>query len=371
MIKHAALGDMVLVRPFLVTLRRHFPNARLTLSVVENYMNGIPEELVHRVHVSAGKVRPRPPFRHRARRYRELGYHDLLFDLTASPDSYWLTLLNRSGLKIGFRHTPQTRWLYDVAVPRAFMKFEAECYLDLLGILRIPYDWPLDFGRAPGPPYRGRPYLLYFPTASVREKCWPAERYGSLLGRLAEARPEYEHRVLYGVAGWEAAVADAVLASAGERPNVAAVREARGDAFEALVRDATVLIGNDTGVRNLAISHGHAHPGGLSRLPGLHLPAALRAPCGGARPRGPPAGGGRGVRRGGRAAGAHRGRTGVRGGGRGRLRAPGLTPRRGGPARLPPGPCCAPGAGRIPASRPGPGGPAWKGGGRSGAAGPG
>lgn len=254
-IKHAALGDMVLVRPFLVTLRRHFPNASLTLSVVENYMGGIPEDLVQRVHVSAGKVRPRPSFGYRVRRYRELGHHDLLFDLTASPDSYWLTLLNPAGLKIGFRHSPQTRWLYDVGIPRAFMKFEAESYLDQLGILRVPYDWPLDFGRPPAPAYEGQPFLLYFPTASVPDKCWPAERFGALLGRLADALPGYAHRLLYGVADWEVAVGDTVLAAAQGRPNVAALRDAKGEEFQALVRDATMLVCNDTGVRNLAISY--------------------------------------------------------------------------------------------------------------------
>ena len=36
-IRHAALGDMVLTRPFLVELRNFFPNAKIVLSIVSNY----------------------------------------------------------------------------------------------------------------------------------------------------------------------------------------------------------------------------------------------------------------------------------------------------------------------------------------------
>ena len=53
-IRHAALGDIVLLRPFLFELRRFFPNASITLSLVSNYVYGAPEELVDRVHIIHG-----------------------------------------------------------------------------------------------------------------------------------------------------------------------------------------------------------------------------------------------------------------------------------------------------------------------------
>jgi len=53
-IRHAALGDMVLTRPFINECRRHFPNAKITLSLVSHYTRGAPEDLVDRVHVIAG-----------------------------------------------------------------------------------------------------------------------------------------------------------------------------------------------------------------------------------------------------------------------------------------------------------------------------
>ena len=53
-IKHAALGDMLQVRPMLITLNESFPNADITLSVVTNYMKGIPEDLIDHLHIAKG-----------------------------------------------------------------------------------------------------------------------------------------------------------------------------------------------------------------------------------------------------------------------------------------------------------------------------
>jgi len=44
-IRHAALGDQVIVRPFLVEARKFFPNAEITLVTVSNYLYGTPSEL--------------------------------------------------------------------------------------------------------------------------------------------------------------------------------------------------------------------------------------------------------------------------------------------------------------------------------------
>ena len=62
-IRHAALGDMVLVRAFLGELRRHFPNASITLSTVSNYIYGTPEDMVDRVHVIHGSDQRKAPLR--------------------------------------------------------------------------------------------------------------------------------------------------------------------------------------------------------------------------------------------------------------------------------------------------------------------
>jgi len=81
-VKHAALGDMLLTRSFLLTLRKYLPNAKITINVVENYQFGIPHDLVDRVHVTLSS-RQQPGIVARFRNFRELGPHDLLFDLSA------------------------------------------------------------------------------------------------------------------------------------------------------------------------------------------------------------------------------------------------------------------------------------------------
>jgi ADP-heptose:LPS heptosyltransferase len=255
-IKHAALGDLVLTRPFLVEVRRHFPNASITLGAIANYVHGLPEDLVDRIHVAAGQFRPRPSWRERLRSYRELGYHDLLFDLTASSASAWITKVNPAQVKFGFAHNPFSRWIYDVTLPRSILTYEAQTYLHMLALLRLRYAWPPDFGWPPHVAASDPPYLVYFPTASGPSRCWPAERFGALMGRLAQALPHHEHRLLYGMGAWEVEADDLALAAAGAHPNIKAVRDATGDAFRALLRGATLFIGNDTGVKHLATGLG-------------------------------------------------------------------------------------------------------------------
>ena len=112
-IKHAALGDMLLIRPMLISLRESFPNAKLTLSVVTNYMSGVPEDLVDRIHVSKGNEK-RYSFFETYKSYKELGEQDILFDISATSRSFWLTKLTPATLKIGFIHRGLHRLLYDM-----------------------------------------------------------------------------------------------------------------------------------------------------------------------------------------------------------------------------------------------------------------
>ena len=86
-IRHAALGDMVLTRAFLVEARKAFGNAKITLSIVSNYTRGTPEDLVDRIHVVHGSDQRDAPLTQRIKRIRELGPQDLIFDLASTPRS--------------------------------------------------------------------------------------------------------------------------------------------------------------------------------------------------------------------------------------------------------------------------------------------
>lgn len=250
-LKHAALGDLMLTRPFLLTLRRYFPNASITLSVVENYQAGIPHDLVDRVHVTLSSKQKAGTLA-RLRNFRELGPHDLLFDLSAVTRTFWISLLNQATLKIGFQHRRLHRYIYDIALNRTGFRFEAETFLDQLQVLGIDYDWPLRFDFDPGTTDISQPYLVYFPTASDSYKAWLPEHFASLIRRMVDKRPDYQHVLLGGVAEWEDQVCQQILQQTGSHDNLRYIRGS--DETPALINGATALVSNDTGIRNLAIA---------------------------------------------------------------------------------------------------------------------
>lgn len=254
-IRHAALGDMVLTRPFLIELRRHFPNARITLSLATHYMHGAPRDLVDRVHVACGNDRKDVPLREQIRRARELGEQDLLFDLAATPRSFCVCVLNRAGLKIGFPHRALQRVLfYDAAVWRSDFKFEAETLLDMLHLLGLKTAHPLRYALPGAPATRDRPYVVYFAGASTRYKCWPPDRFGELIRRMAEHCPAFDHLVLEGRDAWESA--EALLGALPETARVSVLKNVGLDETIALLKGARLLVSNDTGIRNLAAAAG-------------------------------------------------------------------------------------------------------------------
>lgn len=249
-LKHAALGDMLLTRPFLLTLRNYFPNAQITLSVVENYQAGIPHDLIDRLHVTLSSKKTGALTR--LRNYRELGPHDLLFDISAVTRTFWISFLNKASLKIGFQHRNLHRYIYDIALNRTGFRFEAETFLDQLQVLGIDYDWPLRFDYDPGTVDIAQPYLVYFPTASDNYKAWQAEHFAELIRQMSGEYPGYQHILLGGVADWEDQVCQKILQQTDGRDNLRYIRGS--DETPALINGATALVSNDTGIRNLAIA---------------------------------------------------------------------------------------------------------------------
>ncbi len=250
-IKHGALGDMVLTRPMLLALREALPQARLTLSVVSHYQAGIPADLVDNIHVAQGNDRAASQGEI-FRSFRALGPQDILLDITASSRSFWITHLNRAQLKIGYRHRGIERLLYDVAIPRAEYRFEAETFLEQAHILGCNYAWPLRYGQTIAPLARPRPYIIYFPTASADYKCWPGERYAQLIEMMSQRWPAHDHILLAGLAPWEQERCRTIAARLPARDNIS---QLQGDKdTPRLLAGATLVITNDTGIRNLSIA---------------------------------------------------------------------------------------------------------------------
>lgn len=253
--RHAALGDMVLTRAFLIEARKAFKNARITLSIVSNYTRGVPEDLVDRIHVVHGTDQRRTPWMERIKRMRELGPQDIIFDLACTNRSLKTCLLNPAILKIGFPYRSlQARFFYDVAVCRSDLNFEVNDMLAMLNVFGIKTQYPHVF-KMPGEPLQGdRPYIVYFTGASTPVKCWPAGHFVELLQSMAELYPGYDHLVLQGIQEWEKL--DKILESFGAMTNVDVIEAETLEKTIALLKGASLVVSNDTGIRHLAIVSG-------------------------------------------------------------------------------------------------------------------
>lgn len=254
-IRHAALGDMVLARSFLVEARKAFPNARVTLCLVSHYTRGAPVDLADRVHIVHGKDQRDASLISRFRRIRELGHHDLIFDLAATNRSFFTCLLTPAILKLGFPYRAwQARLFYDVAVCRSDLHFEVCDMLNMLHVFGVKTAYPHRYDMPGEPLQRDRPYMVYFAGASNRWKRWPDDRFSRLIRVMAADYPGHDHLVLEGIR--EGEKADAILQPLEDVRNAAAVRADTVEEATALVKGASLVISNDTGIRHLAIVSG-------------------------------------------------------------------------------------------------------------------
>lgn len=251
-IRHAALGDMVLTRCFLIELRKAFPDAKITLSVVSCYTRGAPEDLVDRIHVVHGPEKKNIPLKEKIRNFKELGEHDLLFDLAATNRSYKICLFNKAKLKFGFPYRWfHSRFLYDVAVHRSDLQFEVDDMLSMLHAIGIKTAYPHNFGMPGDALVRERPYVVYFTGSADLNRCWPNDRYSSLVDQMSQKFPDFDHLVLDGL--HEREKADVILNPIQSRENLSAISADSVEETISLLKAATMVVSNDTGIRNLAI----------------------------------------------------------------------------------------------------------------------
>jgi len=252
-IRHAALGDMVLTRAFLIEARKAFPNAEITLSIVSNYTRGCPADLVDRIHVVESNSKQQT-LRQTIKRFKELGPQDLIFDLATSNKSIKICLLNKARLKIGFPYRAlQARFIYDVATCRSDLNFEVCDMLNQLHIFGVKTPYPHVYAMPGRALTRARPYIVYFSGASTKLKCWPNQHFTELMRRMSSEYPDCDHLILEGIQDWEREYVREILEPLKDLKNTGSIAANDIEQTTSLVRGAELVVSNDTGIRHLAI----------------------------------------------------------------------------------------------------------------------
>ena len=252
-IRHAALGDMVITRPFLIALREVFPKAEITLSLVSNYQYGAPIDLVDHVYITLGSDKRDAKLRDKLQSITSLGRQDIIFDLASTPRSQWVLALNKTMLKVGFPYRSYQRHLfYDIAIQRSDFKFEAETLFDMLHIFGQRIDHNLNYAMKKWELSNNHQYIVYFPSASTPDKCWPDEYFSNLIRKMAKKHPNIQHIVLQGVSEHEDI--SGIIQPLQDIPNVEGKMPMSLADTEDFLIDSLMLVSNDTGIRNLAIA---------------------------------------------------------------------------------------------------------------------
>lgn len=251
-IRHAALGDMVLTRGFLIELRKAFKNATITLSISSNYTRGVPDDLVDRLHVVHGSDNKDVSFSERKKRFKELGHQNIIFDLAATNRSFMTCFFNTADLKVGFPYRSiQSYIFYDMTVTRSDLHFEVDDMLSMLHAMGVKTSCKHTYNMPGEKLERDKPYVIYFAGASVPSKCWPTENFRQLIETMSNDYPEHDHLLLEGIMEWEKSTT--ILGDGNTKTNIGSITSDEYDDTVSLLKGANLVVANDTGIRNLAV----------------------------------------------------------------------------------------------------------------------
>jgi len=255
-IRHAAIGDFMNIRPFLIELREFFPNAKVTLSVVKHYMYGIPEDLIDEIHVMSRyddfEKGTKSSFMTRVKEAKTLPEQDIIFDLTDSTITLLLIMLSKAKLKIGYPYRAVRRFFYDIATLRSDFVVEAQSVMHMLNILGAKTQVPLRYGNDQKYPKVDEKRVVYFAGASVENKCWAKEKFKALIEKMSDEFPEYQHVILQGIGKNEKFLE--IYEPLQEKENVFLQEVLPIEEVMQFLRNSRCLVSNDTGVRNMGIA---------------------------------------------------------------------------------------------------------------------
>lgn len=196
-LKLKRIGDLVLTTPALAALKEAFPDARLTLAIMENCEGLIPAlPYVDEILV----------FRHRRPNARllsrlALGRFDVCLDFTGNDRSAFFTFLSRAPRRITFgwvKRAPHRALPFNEFVDSSVRENHTiDHHLDLLAPLGIPrrdvpirLDLPPETGaavsRVLGAAEIEEPFAVVHPGTARAEKYWVPERWAAVIDHCQE-----------------------------------------------------------------------------------------------------------------------------------------------------------------------------------------
>ncbi len=255
-IRHAAIGDFMVIRPFLIEIKKYFKNAKLTLSVNKDAMYGLPYDLVDDVHIMH-KNHPDDKSKKtnlffRIKEAKKLPPQDIIFDLTDSSMTLLLTVFSNSKIKIGYPYRWIRRIFYDIATLRSDFVYEAESIMSMINILGSKSIFPFDFGYQNKYKKNNKKQIIYFAGASMKIKCWEEEKFTKLIERLSDKYPDYQHIILQGIKEDEKFLD--IYNRLKNKKNILLQTPMELDETMQFLSNSSLVISNDTGIRNMAIA---------------------------------------------------------------------------------------------------------------------
>ncbi len=253
-IRHAAIGDFMNIRPFLIELREFFPYAKITLSVLKHYMYGIPYDLIDDVHVMHRykEDNSKTGFLTRIKEAKTLPSQDIIFDLTDSTISLFLIVLSKAQLKVGYPYRMIRRVFFDVATLRSDFVVEAHSVLHMLNVLGAKTRTYLEYGLGKKFPRNEIKRIVYFAGASTENKCWEKEKFRQLIEKMSQRYENYEHVILQGIGENEKFFE--IYEPLSNKKNVLLQQTMSMEAVMHFLAESRCLVSNDTGVRNIGIA---------------------------------------------------------------------------------------------------------------------
>jgi len=252
-IRHAAIGDFMNIRPFLIELKEYFPNTLITLSVESNATYGIPHDLIDNIHIlDKTKDGKKTGFLTRLKQIQELPPQDIIFDLTDSTLTLFLIIFSKAKLKIGYPYRAIKRFFYDITTLRSDFVLEAHSVLHMLNILGANHQIPLNYGFQNKYTKNNLKQIVYFAGASVKYKCWEEEKFKNLIDKLSDTYPDYKHIILQGIKEDEKFLE--IYEPLEKKDNVLLQEVLELDDAMQLLSNSRCLVSNDTGIRNMGIA---------------------------------------------------------------------------------------------------------------------